>query len=209
MESNFIEKLVMHNPARVWYQKRFEAPNLLNIDLPSNAKCLEIGCGRGVGSLLINKYFDCEEVIGIDYDPDMIDNAKKYICRASWARDIDKDNLEFRVENASNLPFPDNHFDAVFAFWVLHHIEDWKKAISEASRTLKPDGYFYFEEFFPQSFFRSEYCINGLIGNRAEYIELSEKGMKKQLKQNDFQIESYKKPFILPARYIIAKKNSE
>ena len=36
--------------------------------------------------------------------------------------------------------------DAVFTFGALHHVVDWRLALKEAYRVLKPGGRFYVEE---------------------------------------------------------------
>ncbi|MBI3660772.1 methyltransferase domain-containing protein [Candidatus Acetothermia bacterium] len=42
-----------------------------------------------------------------------------------------------------SLSFPERLFDSVFEFYVLHHIQDYGKAIKEVQRILKPGGNFY------------------------------------------------------------------
>jgi ubiquinone/menaquinone biosynthesis C-methylase UbiE len=44
------------------------------------------------------------------------------------------------VENALDLSFPDNTFDAVWSNGVLHATGDTARAIQEARRVLKPGG---------------------------------------------------------------------
>jgi len=48
--------------------------------------------------------------------------------------------------DASKIAAPDAHYDAVFDFGVIHHIPNWRDALSEVSRVLKPGGRFYAEE---------------------------------------------------------------
>lgn len=47
-----------------------------------------------------------------------------------------------RIEriDATAIPFPDNSFDVVIANHVLEHIPDYRKALSEFFRVLKPGG---------------------------------------------------------------------
>ena len=40
----------------------------------------------------------------------------------------------------SNLPFKDNSFDLILCINVLEHIRDYKKALMEIKRVLKPDA---------------------------------------------------------------------
>ena len=49
-------------------------------------------------------------------------------------------------EDCENLSFNDNTFDLVFTNAVLHHVEDIGKAVLEAYRVAKTDGYIVFIE---------------------------------------------------------------
>jgi len=40
----------------------------------------------------------------------------------------------------------DASYDAVFDFAIIHHVEDWRAAIGEVARVLRPGGRFYFDE---------------------------------------------------------------
>jgi len=45
-----------------------------------------------------------------------------------------------KVADAERLPFPDDSFDIVYSWGVLHHSPDTRQAISEARRVLAPGG---------------------------------------------------------------------
>jgi ubiquinone/menaquinone biosynthesis C-methylase UbiE len=53
------------------------------------------------------------------------------------------------VGDVLHLPYCDSRLDAVFDFGVLHHVPDWRSALSEVCRVLKPGGVFYVEELYP------------------------------------------------------------
>jgi ubiquinone/menaquinone biosynthesis C-methylase UbiE len=57
----------------------------------------------------------------------------------------------FMATDATNLPFPDNDFDIVLSFGVMHHISNWLDALEEIKRVLKPKGHFiYFDLIYPE-----------------------------------------------------------
>lgn len=45
-----------------------------------------------------------------------------------------------------NLPFPNDTFDLITCFGVLHHIPNVSSVVSELARVLKPDGYILLRE---------------------------------------------------------------
>ncbi len=45
-----------------------------------------------------------------------------------------------READSTRLPFPDERFDAVLSFIMLHHVIDWEAALGEAVRVLRPGG---------------------------------------------------------------------
>jgi len=47
---------------------------------------------------------------------------------------------EIKKEDATNLSYPDNHFDMVIANHILEHIPDDRRAMKELFRILKPGG---------------------------------------------------------------------
>lgn len=47
---------------------------------------------------------------------------------------------ELAVADAEHLPFPDDRFDVVYSWGVLHHTPDTPGAIREAVRVLRPGG---------------------------------------------------------------------
>ena len=53
--------------------------------------------------------------------------------------------VNFRRMDAHCLEFPDNSFDAVFGFGILHHL-DYEKALDEIRRVLRPGGVMIFNE---------------------------------------------------------------
>ncbi len=128
-----------------WFQRTLEIPLLFkNLTLPPNTICLEIGCGNGVGSFLINNHYNCKKIIALDYDSDAISKSKNYFSDINKKLKTSKINrITSVVADAKNIPFNDEYFDVVFSFAIFHHIKDWKRGIKEVCRVLKSGGNLY------------------------------------------------------------------
>ena len=141
MKLNTVEKALMNNPVRSTLQRRYQAALLQRLGGNLEARrVLEIGCGRGVGTEIIFERFGAGEVHAFDVDPDMTDQARIRLARYTPNR------LKLYVGDAAAIDEPDTSFDAVFDFAIIHHIPNWKDAVAEVARLLKPGGKFYFEE---------------------------------------------------------------
>jgi ubiquinone/menaquinone biosynthesis C-methylase UbiE len=57
--------------------------------------------------------------------------------------------LRFCVSDAARLPFRSETAHAVFGFGFLHHVHAWREGLAEIHRVLKPEGIYYFEEYYP------------------------------------------------------------
>jgi len=138
MKLNRIEFMLMNNPLRALIQEKYELNILRKMSSIKNIEiALEIGCGNGNGTKLIKQYFLPKNIIAIDLDERMMNIAQK--------RNNDT-SVIYKAMDASKLDFPDNYFDAVFDFGIIHHIPNWKDCIKEVRRVLKPNGEFICEE---------------------------------------------------------------
>jgi ubiquinone/menaquinone biosynthesis C-methylase UbiE len=151
---NRVEKHVMNSRARAWAQRRIEATLLEELGgRVDGGLCLEIGCGRGVGSEIIFERFGAREVQAFDLDPDMVARARKRLERYSSER------LRLGVGSATKIEAPDGAYDAVFDFAILHHVPDWQRAVGEIARVLRPGGRFFYEEVTRQALERRSYRL--------------------------------------------------
>ncbi|MCX6233962.1 MAG: methyltransferase domain-containing protein [Bacteroidetes bacterium] len=102
--------------------------------IDKDKRVLDIACGKGTTSILIAKKFGCK-VIGIDISTELIEEAK-FLARKSKVGHL----LEFKVADATSLPFNDNEFDVTIAQAMLVLIDEKSSVIKEALRVLKSNG---------------------------------------------------------------------
>lgn len=137
---NRVEYALMNNPVRAAIQRYFEAARLHDMGGPmEGGVALEIGCGRGVGSELILDIFGASAVHAFDLDPRMVALARERLRRFG-------SRTRLWVGDASAIAAPAAAYDAVFDFGIIHHIPQWRDALAEVCRVLKPGGRFYAEE---------------------------------------------------------------
>jgi SAM-dependent methyltransferase len=96
---------------------------------------LDVGCGIGIGTVLIARTIDCR-VIGVDRSPRMVDWARRRACDAGVG-----DRVSFVVADVLELPFEDGRFGATIAESVLTFVADKERAIAEMVRVTQPGGY--------------------------------------------------------------------
>ena len=141
---NRIEYALMNNPVRAVLQRLFEARRLLRMGgAMAGGRALEVGCGRGVGIELILQLFGADTVDAFDLDPRMVEQARKRLSRYGartrvWVGDV------------CAIDAPDATYDAVFDFGIIHHVSQWRRALAEVHRVIKPGGRIYAEEVLDQ-----------------------------------------------------------
>ncbi|HEX7318515.1 MAG TPA: class I SAM-dependent methyltransferase [Pyrinomonadaceae bacterium] len=141
MKLNAVEKALMNNPVRALVQRRYEAPLMEGLGgRAEGGRVLELGCGRGVGTEIIFRRFGARVVHAFDIDPEMVGLARRRLSAYT------ADRLTLYVGDAAAIEEDDSSFDAVFDFGIIHHVPDWRRAVTEVARVLRPGGRFYFEE---------------------------------------------------------------
>ncbi|UJB67902.1 class I SAM-dependent methyltransferase [Acaryochloris sp. 'Moss Beach'] len=112
-----------------WSEIRAFCPDLVE-------KALDIGAGNGIASYALARDGWLVEAL----EPDISDLVGiGAIRRLSQTADLPINVVQ---EFGEKLPFPDTHFQLVFARQVLHHAQDLPQLCREVYRVLKPGGVF-------------------------------------------------------------------
>jgi ubiquinone/menaquinone biosynthesis C-methylase UbiE len=95
---------------------------------------LDTGCGTGDFEIALLKNKEKIKIVSCDFSAKMLENARKRLGKYS------ANVCFYLVDLNDNLPFKDNHFDAMVAINVLFAIKSTKNYLLEAHRLLKDGG---------------------------------------------------------------------
>jgi SAM-dependent methyltransferase len=102
-------------------------------DTTRGLKVLEIGVGLGADH---QRFAEAgAELYGIDLTPRAVEFARHRLAVMGLTSHL-------QVGDAENLEFPDDTFDLVYSWGVIHHSPDTARAAREILRVLKPGGTF-------------------------------------------------------------------
>jgi SAM-dependent methyltransferase len=99
------------------------------VDLQSDARVLDVGCGPGGLATALAEVVGQENVAAVDPSQPFVS-----VCRARLP------TADVRVAAAEKLPFEDNSFDAAFAQLVVNFMTNPVQGVGEMKRVVKPGG---------------------------------------------------------------------
>jgi len=142
MKMNRLEQNLVNNPIRRAMLRHMTQGWLRSEGLSlRDWNILEIGCGQGAGTEMLLQRFDVQRVAAFDFDPVQLARATQRLLPRHRAA------VSLFLGDAERLAFPADHFDAVVEFAIFHHLFDWRAALREVARVIKPGGYFFYEEY--------------------------------------------------------------
>jgi SAM-dependent methyltransferase len=105
--------------------------------LAPRQRILEVGAGPGtLWQQNLERVPEGCEITLTDFSAGMVEQARDNLQGCHL-------DISIRRANAEDLPFEDSGFDVVLANYMLYHVPDIPKALSEFRRVLRPDGSFF------------------------------------------------------------------
>lgn len=98
-------------------------------------KIVDLATGTGDLALALQKKMPEAEITGADFQPEMLELAKRKGVRQTV------------IADAMKLPFADSSFDCATVAFGLRNMEDWGRALREMSRVICADGHLLVLEF--------------------------------------------------------------
>ncbi len=139
--ANYVGRLTTDRPELEYEQIGTAARRFVLGMLPRDfsldgRRILDFGCGAGRVVRHFAEDATSAEIWGCDIDPPSIDWAKEHLSPP----------FQFALSQESPpLPFPDSHFDLIYAISVYTHLVDsWSDWIVEMHRLLRPGGFLVF-----------------------------------------------------------------
>lgn len=163
---------------RLHKQARFgEHTVYQNINFQHARDLLEVGCGVGAQSEILLRRFPDIRLTGVDRSPKQLAAAKDRLTKLPFA----EKRFELHQMDATDLKFQSNSFDGAFLCWILEHVPDPIRVLSEVRRVLRPGSLVYATEVMNSSFFLDPYSPNV---------------WKYWMAFNDYQLEQKGDPFV-------------
>jgi SAM-dependent methyltransferase len=109
-----------------------ELLNQSNLDLSQPlGNLLDIGCGRGGGCSVYEKYFNFDYVVGVDLNPNQIEFCKRV-----------HSNIQFDQGSAMMLPYDADSFNIVTNVESGNYYVDYEKFVIGLNKIIKVGGLF-------------------------------------------------------------------
>ncbi|MAE45843.1 MAG: SAM-dependent methyltransferase [Planctomycetes bacterium] len=129
-----------------------------NLPFKNCRNLLEVGCGVGAQTQILLRDFPDLHVTGLDANKKNLDAA----TRVTNKQDVSAERVQFVSGDATAMDFDSDCFDGAYLCWVLEHIPDASRVLSEVRRVLIGGSPVVVNEVQNASFFLAPYSPSTL-----------------------------------------------
>lgn len=147
---DFLNHLLSLGIDRYWRKK---AISMLGKD--TYPHILDIATGTADVAITLHKYYPESIITGLDISVEMLAIGREKISKKGLSPLI-----TLLEGDSENIPFPDNHFDAITVAFGVRNFENLDKGLQEMQRVLKTEGKLVVLEFSQPHFFLFRYIFN-------------------------------------------------
>jgi ubiquinone/menaquinone biosynthesis C-methylase UbiE len=105
-----------------------------SIKFPAGSRVLEAGCGIGAQTVHLAKNSPCARFTSFDLSSQSLEKARRKL------EQVELSNVLFEVADVYRLPYASGSFDHVFVCFLLEHLPDPRRALSELRQVLRAGG---------------------------------------------------------------------
>jgi ubiquinone/menaquinone biosynthesis C-methylase UbiE len=148
---------------RLHRQARFLEP-MVHDRLPfrRRRRLLEVGSGVGAQTEILLRHFPELHITGVEINEAQIAESRRYLGEVPWAHTGGKPRYDIIKMDATRLELEPESFDSAFLCWILEHIGDPARVLSEVRRVLAPGAPVVCNEVLNATFFLDPYSPDTL-----------------------------------------------
>ena len=113
----------------------WRAKMIKQLDDREHQRVLDVATGTADVAIQTIKRTNVGHVTGLDLSEGMLKYGRKKVSAAGL-----DEQIELVQGDSENLPYPDNHFDAVTVSFGVRNFEHLEKGLAEMLRVLRPGG---------------------------------------------------------------------
>jgi ubiquinone/menaquinone biosynthesis C-methylase UbiE len=125
-----------------------------DVNFSQSNNIVEVGCGVGAQTEILLRRFPRLKINCIDINDRQLQSAKSHLSSLDYA----KNRYEIKKMNAEKMTFAEDSFDGAFLCWILEHVPDPRRILSEVRRVVRPGAKVIITEVMNFSFFLDPYC---------------------------------------------------
>src|SRR5690606_6568840 len=125
--------------------------------LKGNEHLLDLCCGTGKSTLACLEQLPDGTVVAVDNSAEMLTIAENKLSI------LYPDKISFKLNDAMQLDFPEQTFDAIFMAYGIRNMPDYERCVKNLFKILKPRGIICFHEYsLAENFYAKPYW--GIMG---------------------------------------------